>query len=67
MKTYKVLEVDTIISVYHVVAISEGAAINKIEAAFADINHPDITLIEKDSDIVNREYQCEGEIENENS
>jgi len=62
MRTYKVLEVTTVIDVYHVKAISEQGVIGKIEAAFVDTNHPNITSMPEESDVVDRTYQCEGEI-----
>lgn len=65
MKTFEVLEITTVVDVYHVKAISEQAAIDKIETAFADTNHPDIMLVPEGSDITDRVYQCEGEIKNE--
>jgi len=64
MKIYKILKITTVIDTYHVKAISERAAIDKIESAFADINHPDIQLMVEKSDIVDRVYQCEGEVKN---
>ena len=62
MRIFRVLEVDTVIRAYDVIATSEQGAIEKINAAFADPDHPDISRVPEYDNVVDRTYECEGEI-----
>lgn len=61
MKTYRILEIVEEVFTYDVDAESEQEALQKINESFG-AETDDIGHLPEYDDVINREYECEGEV-----